>query len=370
MKKWEKYLTKSYSNPRHAGSFSGSEKLYQAVKKEGKFRIGRARIRNWLKGNTSYTFNRIVHRKFKRNGVNTAGVDALWDADLMDFSSYSKENNGNRYVLLMIDIFTRYTWLRPLKTKSSADVIDKMKNIFLEGRKPLALRTDKGREFTNIAITKFYDVENVHHYVTFNDTQANYAERCIKTIKTKIYRYMKQNNKHIYIDVLQDIVKGYNNSQHRSLGATPISVNKDNEDEMRLQQYLLKNKQTKPRIKKENQKLKVKAYSFKLGDSVRISMIKGKFDREYDQRWSTETFNVSRRFRREQIPIYEIKDWEGDLVEGTFYAKELQKVIIKDNEEYIVEKILKKEGVNVYVKWKGWPSKFNTWMRSEDVKKL
>jgi len=107
-----------------------------------------------------------------------------------------------------------------------------------------------------------------------------------------------------------------------------------------------------------------------VGDSVRVSMIKEKFDREYDQKWSTETFKVVKRFRREQISLYEIEDWYGELLEGSFYRKELQKVIIDDNEEYIVEKILKKDGSNVYVKWRGWPNKFNTWMPSKDVKIL
>jgi len=251
MKPWEKYLKKIYSNPNHPGSFSGPEKLYQAVKSDGKFDLGRSRIRKWLQGNSSYTFNRIAHRKFKRNEVITAGLDALWDADLMDFTYYKKQNDNFCYILLTIDIFSRFTWLRPLKTKSSGDVITMMKSIFDDGRKPDAMRTDKGKEFTNNAISNFYKEENVHHYVTFNDTQANYAERCIKTIKTKIYRYMKKNNTHRYIDVVQDIVDGYNKSNHRSLGATPLSMTKANEDEMRLQQYLLKHGQDKTLVKKK-----------------------------------------------------------------------------------------------------------------------
>jgi hypothetical protein len=378
---WEKYLERIYKNPRHPGSFSGPLKLYQAVKNEGKFSIGLVRIRNWLKGNSTYTFNRIAHRKFKRNHVVVAGVDALWDADLIDLSFYKLKNDGNCYILLMIDIFTRYTYLRPLKTKSSTDVIGAMSSIFDKGRLPNTLRTDKGREFSNVKVSAFYEDKNIHHYVTFNDTQANYAERCIKTIKTKIFRYMKEHNNHRYVDVIENIAEGYNNSIHRSLGRTPASVNKENEDEVRVDQYLLKNRSLKtiekpkiikdePEANKKKKKRKKHLYSFKLGDIVRISLIKEKFDREYDQKWSTETFSVTKRFIREKIPIYIITDLAGDEVEGTFYAKELQNVRLKDDEEHVVEKVIKKNGANSLVKWRGWPKKFNAWIPSKNVRLL
>ena len=91
MEDWERYLKKVYSDPRHEGSFSGPEKLYQAVKKEGKFHIGKGRIRKWLQGNSSYTFNRIAHRKFARNEVIVSGIDALLDGDLIDLAYYGKK---------------------------------------------------------------------------------------------------------------------------------------------------------------------------------------------------------------------------------------------------------------------------------------
>jgi hypothetical protein len=377
---WEKYLEKIYKDPKHPGSFSGPLKLYQAVRNEGKFAIGMSRISKWLKGNATYTFNRIAHRKFKRNSVTVEGVDSMWDADLIDLSIYKSKNSNYCYILLMIDIFTRYVYLRPLKTKNGVDVIEAMSNIFAEGRQPEVLRTDKGREFSNVRVDKFYEDFNIHHYVTFNETQANYAERCIKTIKTKIYRYMKQHNVHKYIDIIENISVGYNNSIHRSLGRTPKSVNKGNEDEVRVDQYLLKKGQTLKikktvSVKSENakgdkKKRKRQIFTYKLGDVVRISLIKGKFDREYYQKWSTETFKVVERRVREKIPVYRISDWMDDEVEGTFYGKEMQKVTVKEDEEHIVEKVIKKKGRNSLVKWRGWPKKFNSWIPSKDVRLL
>jgi len=99
-------------------------------------------------------------------------------------------------------------------------------------------------------------------------------------------------------------------------------------------------------------------------------MTKGKFDREYDQKWSTETFKVDSRFIREKIDLYTISDLLDEEVEGTFYSRELQKVLVSEDEEHIVEKVLKRKGLNCLVKWKGWPKKFNSWIPYKDVKDL
>ena len=382
MSDWEKYLDKIYANPRHPGSFSGPEKLYQAVKNEGKFRIGRSRIRKWLQGNSTYTFNRIAHKVFARNHVVVAGIDALWDSDLFDFSYYTKKNNGYRYVLLAIDVFSRYVWLRPLESKASGKMIPAFKSILNEGRHPISLRTDKGSEYTNVVIGKFFTENNIHHYCTHNEKQANYAERAIKTIKTKIYRYMREHNTHKYIDVLQSFVHAYNNSLHRSIGTTPASVNTVNEDEIRLKEYQLKHRKVtavhkvksesnvKSEIKEVKKKKPKAIFRLKIGDTVRISMLKEKFDREYDQKWSTETFIISTRFRRENLVLYKLKDMEGDPLEGSFYSREVQKVTVGENDEHIVEKIVKKKAGKAFVKWKGWPRKFNSWIPVSQIKNL
>lgn len=368
MASWEKYLNKIYSDPKHPGSFLGPEKLYQAVKKDGKFRIGRYRIRKWLESNSIYTFNRVAHKTFNRNGVNVAGIDSLWDSDLIDFSNYSVNNGGNRYILLAIDVFSRYVWLRKLKSKNSNEMVNAFKSIFDEGRKPVAVRTDKGSEFSNRIIGKFFRDSGVYHYCTHNEKQANYAERAIKTIKTRIFRYMKLNNKHKYVDVINSFTNSYNNSKHSSIGIEPSNVNKGNESEIRLDAYLLKHRE--PNVSKVKKHAKIEKFKYKIGDSVRISLLKEKFSREYDQKWSTEIFHIGSRFRRGQICLYRIKDISGESIDGSFYTKELQRVRVKQTDRYVIEKILKKKTGKVFVKWKGWPKKFNSWINANEIKNV
>ena len=109
-----------------------------------------------------------------------------------------------------------------------------------------------------------------------------------------------------------------------------------------------------------------------MGDQVRISKIKRTFEKGYLPNFSKEIFTISRQIPRDP-PVYKLKDYDGEELKGTFYEKELQKVI-KPNDVYEVEKILKKRGkgnnVQYFVKWLGYPNKFNSWIRASDINKL
>ncbi len=103
MPDWEDYLASIYYEPGHPASYSGPTKLYQWVKSENKFKIGQNRIRKWLREQESYSLTRGARRRFRRNRVIVKGVDSQWDTDLMDMQKVAKENDGVRYVLIMID---------------------------------------------------------------------------------------------------------------------------------------------------------------------------------------------------------------------------------------------------------------------------
>ena len=203
--------------------------------------------------------------------------------------------------------------------------------------------------------------QGIHHFRTFNETKANFAERVIKTLKSKLYRYVVANNTLRYKDVLQDVVKSYNNTVHSSLGRAPSEVYKGNEGEVRYEQYLRCSKR----------ELKPQRFEFKPGDRVRVVLIKEKFDREYGQKWSGEVFVIVSRRKRDGIPIYVLKDWNGEPVEGTFYQQQLQKVIVDEEGLFKIEKILKRRrrnGVNeVLVRWLRWGPRFDSWIREDSI---
>lgn len=373
------YLRELYYTPGKPGAYAGPEKLYQAVKQEGKYKIGRQRIRQFLNNEDSYSLYKPIRKTFPRSKVIVNTIDSMWDGDLADVSNIASHNDGYKFLLVLIDIFSRYLFIVPLKNKHHQNIVDGLKLVFQKRRKPNTLRTDKGSEFKNCWVKAFLKKEGIHAIYTQNETKANYAERVIRTMKNLMYRYFMKNRTYRFINILQDLVKSYNKRPHRSLGGNaPANVNKENADEIRLESYLsgktkLDVNQSKTLGRSKEKKRAKPFFKFKIGDDVRLSQLKHPFQRDYQQKWTEEFFKVNERYKRGQIPVYKLKDLAGDPIEGTFYESELQKVIKSEDVSYRVEKILKRrrhgKTQEVYVKWEGWPKKFNSWIPESSLEK-
>ena len=365
MADWKQYLASIYFDVNHPASYVGPAKLYETVSKEGKFKIGRKRIKQWLQDQEAYSMTRQARRKFSRSRVIVNGIDSQWDMDLMDMVSLAKQNDGYRYVLVAVDVFSRFAYCQPIQSKSGSSMKEALQRILTGPRKPNMVRTDRGMEFRSKEVNGYLREQRIHHFYALNtETKAGYAEILIKTLKHKLFRYMLKHNSKRYIDILQDVVHSYNHTVHNSLGTTPASITKRNEGEMRLQQYMIRNKSTKPRRKKP--------YKYKVGQTVRISHIRSVFDREYSQKWTGELFTIHDRFKRGGLSIYKLKDWSGEVIEGSFYEAELQAVNVDEGTEYRVEKVLRRRTLNkqreVMVRWLHWPSKYDSWIPERDLK--
>lgn len=118
------YLKKIYYTPGNPGAFAGPEKLYQAVKKEGKYKIGRVRIRQFLNIEDPYSLMKPIRRTFPRSRVVVDTIDSMWDGDLADVSNISSHNDGYKFLLVLIDIFSRFLFLIPLKNKQHQSITD------------------------------------------------------------------------------------------------------------------------------------------------------------------------------------------------------------------------------------------------------
>ena len=366
-----KYLEAIYFNPEHVASYSGFEKLNSFIKEDNKHNISKNQLKSWLNDQEVYSTNKIYRRNFIRNRVQVSGLDDIWEIDLIDFSRLSSYNKGVKYILICIDVFSRFVWARGIKSKYADEIADKLMDIFNSTeRLPNAIRSDGGRELNNSTIRdKVFEPKDINYYTTNNETQAAYAERVIQTLKSKIWRYMREKNAFTYFNVLQDFIVSYNNTKHSALGIPPIQVTKDNERRSRIDQYLLYAKRNRKTMKAEGIPQK---FALKLGESVRIPHARKKFDRFYDEKWSAEVFTVYRRFRRDNICIYKLEDKEGEKLKGSFYNRELQKVTYNPNGVYKIEKVIRtkveKRKKQVLVKWRGWPKKFNSWVYASNLK--
>jgi transposase InsO family protein len=133
-----------------------------------------------------------------------------YEADLADVTSFSQQNDGIQFLLIVIDLFSRYLHVRPLKNKTSNIVLEAFQDIFNNTIKPKKIRTDKGKEFCNNLLEQYLKPEGIYHHIARNQTKANYAERCIKTLQGMLYRYFTKKRTYRYIDVLQIFVSIYN----------------------------------------------------------------------------------------------------------------------------------------------------------------
>jgi hypothetical protein len=183
--------------------------------------------------------------------VITTGIDDQWDADLIDMSKYASNNDEFAYILVVIDIFSKYTWLRPLKNKKGNAVSRAFGEILEEGRSPKRLRTDKGQEFRSREFNELLTDRDIDHlYAQNTEIKANYAERVIKTIKSKIHRYLTYKMSDRYIDRLQDFAGNYISTYHRTIGMAPAKVSKSKETNLWRKMYWPKSVKPEKKTKK------------------------------------------------------------------------------------------------------------------------
>ena len=295
-----------------------------------------------------------IRRKFEKRRVIITGknsnspVDNTWTADLVDMQPYSRWNRGYKYLLTVLDVFSKYAWVVPIKDKKG-ETITKAFRVIVGKRKPVYLWTDKGTEFYNSNFKEYLKENGITLYSTQNVEKSSVIERFNRTLKSKMFKQFTIQNSTVFTDILPQIVEEYNNTYHSTIKMTPKEASlKKNESIAYLNSY---HDEPFPKFKKP---------SFKEGDKVRISKYRGIFDKSYKGNWSEELFVIYKT--QPTIPItYRIKDLLGEDIKGSFYEQELQKA---DQEVYRIEKVLKKDYRNkrMFVKWKGYPDKFNSWV--------
>ena len=287
-----------------------------------------------------------IVRKFEKRRVIVSDLDDTWTADLVDMQSFSKYNDGVKYLLMVLDVFSKYGWIVPLKSKTGVCVANAFREIF-SYRKPKKLWVDKGSEFYNKDVKKL----GVELYSTENEEKSSVIERWNRTIKERMFKYFTANSTYRYIDILDDLLTQYNNAIHSSIKMSPIDASKpENKALVYRNLYGIRLAVTiTPK--------------FKVGDKVRISKKKTTFEKGYTSRWTEEIFTVTGVQYTEPV-TYKISDMNGEEIHGTFYEKELQKTT---QEIFRIEKVIEKRGDKSLVKWFGYPDSFNSWISNKDI---
>ena len=347
VKRKKRTLQELYEDPNNPGSLGGVKRFAQVN------RIPRKTAQEALESSLAYTLHKPRRRKFPTAPVLVFGIDEQWAADLVEVQNLQKFNKGIRYLLTVVDVFSKYAWVRALINKTGAEVEKAFRSIFKEGRKPLRLQTDDGKEFYNKTVQTFLKKEKVHHFSTQGDTKASVAERFNRTLKERLYRFFTAHNTLDFRQSLPAVVKGYNASPHLSIGIAPNQVTVSNSSKVW-------NKLYGGRWKRPQE------VKLKVGDRVRLNKKFRTFKKSYLPGWTEEVFIVD-RVKQGPVPTFRITEWDGTEVRGTFYTQDLQKVTVTDDDIFRVEKVLRRKGTKLLVRWKGWPNKYDSWIDKKDI---
>lgn len=314
-----------YYNPKTG--FSGINDL---VRKSG---LKKNEVEDFLNQQETYTLHKPARKNFDTRRVFVHYIDQQWQADLVEMIPYEKDNNGFRYLLTVIDCFSKYAWSIPIHYKRGKDIVKAFNKIFkirsndpdsnIRGRKPSKIQTDLGKEFYNKDVQQLFKENNIIHFSTHSNYKASIVERFNRTLKEKMWKYftnkrISEKQTYKWIDILDDLMYNYNNSYHSSIKMTPVEASKK-ENLQQVDDNLFSNK-----------KVIVKKPKFKIGDLVRINKYKSIFAKGYLPNYTKEVFVIDEIIKSnknkkivEPVITYKIKALNGEEILGIFYEKEL-----------------------------------------------
>ena len=335
----------NYYNPKKPASFTGHHSFSKVAKNS----------KNWLQSQDVYTLHKSVRRRFPRRKTIVPGAKFQFQADLIDFSALKNYNKNYKYILVVVDVFTKMAYAACLKSKTGDAMIKAFQSVLEKTGHFTKLQTDRGSEFLNRSFKTWLKKQNIELFHSHNyDTKAAIVERFIRTLKDKLWRYFTYTNSRNYVDVLPELLHSYNHTYHTSIKRTPASVNAENQEEVWLTLYGDVNMR-KPKLK--------------IGDKVRISKNRRAFAKSHLPGWTEELFIVHQAYSGDP-PFYKIKDLNNEILDGTFYAEELQKIYKTDGIfkiESILKKRKRKKQQEYLVKWSGYPATFNSWIPAKQL---
>ena len=299
-----------------------------------------------------------IRRKFKTRKVIVNHIDEIWSADLVFMDKLSKWNKGFKYLLTVIDVFSKFAWVVPLKDKKGSSITTAFADIIKTyKRKPEYLWVDKGSEFYNKTFKEWLLQNDIELYSTFNEGKAVIIERFNRTLKSRMYKQFTIQNNTIWYNIIDKLVDEYNKTKHGSIKLTPVEASKKkNHGLVYFNLY--------GDIEALKQKPK-----FKIGDKVRISKYKRKvFDKGFTPNWTEEVFTVDKIQYTNPI-TYKLKDLRGEDIQGSFYELELLKA---EQEVFRIDKVIRRDykKKQALVSWKGYSDDFNTWIPMKDLKNI
>lgn len=349
---------KLYYDPANVGSLGGVKRMQNQVKSLKQ----KKNVKSWLATQLAYSLHKPMRKKFPTRSYATSGLNDLWQMDLMEMIPYAKINGGYKYILACIDVFSRFVRALPIKTKSASDVAEAVSKL-ISHVTPRHIQTDMGKEFYNKIMQSLLQKNGINHYSVTSQFKAAVVERFNRTLRQKLARYFTSRGNKKWIDILPTLIDTYNKTPHRGIfNMRPIDITSETEHELWQRQQQQREQTTKTSETK----------AIPINNFVRISKITNSpFVKNFNENWSDEVFRVVAVNKKSKPYMYVIEDMKGELIEGKFYKEELQDIGSKSPSIARIEKVIATKGKGVYkqylVKWYGYDSKHNSWVKAKDL---
>lgn len=310
----------------------------------------------------SYTTHRQAKRPRKTNPVYVREKRRLLQSDLLELKrEWWGDNDGVKHLLMVMDSFTRWLWVRPLRRKSAATVTAAMGEILQEMgtlHPKCQLLADRGTEYINADMRRLLARHSIQLIHPTSLGHAPHVERANLSLQRLIYMQMAESGESRFLPKLDNLVHIMNHRYHRIIRMTPAEA-----EEARNRTRLLH------ALELYYATVKSKPPRFKVGEQVRIQRDKGKFGRGYDQIFTDEVFRVTKVHTKLPIPQYSLENWDqNEAIQGRFYAEELQRV---RGDVFKVDKVIRtrrrKGQSESLVKWRGYPDSANSWIPTESL---
>jgi hypothetical protein len=348
----------NYINPAHPTAFSAPGN----VKRFYRNTYGKSVIDKTLAHVDSYT----LHREYKKPAITNPffvySPREQVQMDLIDMRQLTKYNDGVTFIMVLIDCFTKKAWIKLLKNKSADSSLAALKELINEIKPQVkTILFDAGTEFKNKKVHSYLNEKNIKIIHPFSETKAAVAERFNRTIQDLIYRHNTEKETFRYVDVIFDLLSAYNNRGHRTLQyLTPEEAEKpENSAKVLCALNIYYSKALGSR----------KQPTLKVGQTVRIAIIRTKMTRGYQERFNQEYYKIIEVMTRMPIPMYRIQSMNNnEIIKGKFYANELQPL---NGDVFKVDKVLQKRTrkgkKEVLVKWKAFDEQHNSWEPEENI---
>ena len=256
-------------------------------------------------------------KNYATNKTDVYFIDDIWSLDILDLKDYGSENNrGYRYVLVIIDSFSKFGWTTPLKNKNAQTIRDSFENILISSkRSPNLIESDRGEEFYNNIFQDFLNKNNIKLYSRDSSFGSVFAERFNRTIRDLLKKIVFEHDDAKWIDILPTITKQYNNRIHSSTKLTPIQASLKKNEGYVYKNLLDKRKKVKPK--------------FQINDLVRTADLKKTFSKRDTTNWSYKLYKIT-EIINDTIPSYRIDNLKERYNESLLKKTELT---LKENKD-------------------------------------